>query len=664
MKIIFHSGRWSFTAADGVGWRNLGFELNGQMCSDYAVVELDNGLDAVGSGKGWKEELQFRYGAETDSLIVRRFITNTGSRPLMLESVTDGKVDDAGEVVMPEMHEYTIRYAHSSNVRTEKFPRSRPEYPYVRPIPYAPIRFGADDANHFPVLIVGDENYGCMLVEGDLNQTAFVREWELGLDGATPGQLIGTYRGRQVYPMTSGKVLAIGETVEASRVFYQILRNIHPQDAFAGYIATLRQFHAFAGENSAMLHGAVYCTWNFGVFGDITEENVILRARRLAREIPECTHFLIDDGYQAKRKVDRNAGIDSFYPDPSKGFDHDKFPNGMEAVAEAIRKTGLVPCIWLSPKVYLDSSLAEEHPDWLLRDAEGSEMLIGASTFLDLSVAPARDFFLQVLDTLFKNWSFKGLKFDFMTQWFSLEKARYLNGGSGPEWRDFLFREIRKRIGSDGLFMTCIAMSMGNPFPGLFADCYRCACDIHMGTWTEQLKAVKATLPQILIPGRETFLLNMDSAGFGPVSHNEQLFRLTWVFITQGILEIGGKVEEFTPEQIGLFRKLLSRADRGHKVTCPDERAFTGDGLPEVLLVNYPEKTPGCQPGVNKHIAFFNWHDSPKAVSIPAEKIGVLTKDRIRNYWTGEAEQLQQNLLMAFLPPHSAALFEISRIER
>jgi hypothetical protein len=659
MKMNFERGRWSFTADDGAGWRKLGFELNGISCSDYLISDNANGLDAIGYGSGWKEELQFRYGTAVDSLLVRRIITNTGTGPLILESISDGKLEDTGEVFLPEANEYTVRYVHSSNMRTEKFPRSRPEYPYVRQVPYEPLRFGHDEANHFPALIVCDENYKCMLVEGELNQTAFVREWELGLNGGVSKQLLGTYRARQVYPMSGAKVLAAGEAAEVSHVFYQILRNSHPQYAFSGYLEALNREHDFAGKRSSMLHGALYCTWNFGTYEAIDAENVIARAKKLAGEVPECTHFLIDDGYQAERKG-RNAGIDSFYPDPAKGFDCEKFQDGMKIVADAISDAGLVPCIWLAPKVYLDSRLAMEHPEWLMRDVNGSEKILGNTTFLDLSVVPARDFFLQVLDVLFKEWGFKGLKFDFMTQWFSLGNARYGNGGSGPEWRDFLFREIRKRIGSDGLFMTCIAMSMGNPFPGLYADCYRCGCDIHMGTWPEQIKAVKSTLPQILVPGRQTFLLNMDSAGFGPVPENEQIFRLTWVFITQGILEIGGKVEELTSEQIGLFRKLLKNADRGNKVVCLDERAFTGDGFPEALMVAYPENSPWSRDGVGKHIAFFNWSDSAKTVSVSAEKSGISDRNRISDYWTGEACHLQQELLVAALPPHACKLFEIS----
>jgi hypothetical protein len=301
-----------------------------------------------------------------------------------------------------------------------------------------------------------------------------------------------------------------------------------------------------------------------------------------------------------------------------------------------------------------------EHPDWLLCDEHGAASLLGKTTFLDPSVPEAWAFLMSVFDALFVEWGYKGIKFDFMTQWFTLARARYRNGGSGPEWRDRVFHEIRKRIGEDGLFMTCIAMTMGNPFPGLNADCYRCGCDIHDGTWAEELKACKATLPQILLEGRKTFLLNMDSAGFGNVPENEQIFRLSWVFITQGIIELGGPVESMPDSQIALWRKLLANADRGHKVRCLDENAFTGDGFPEILKVEYPENSITYKRGSKAHIAFFNWSEQGRYIGGELTYLGINPMTPIADFWTGETIQSDSNLLQILLPPHTARLFEIS----
>ena len=80
----------------------------------------------------------------------------------------------------------------------------------------------------------------------------------------------------------------------------------------------------------------------------------------------------------------------------------------MKALAEQIRSLALKPCIWLSSKIYLDSALAQEKLEWLLRVATGSTALIEGSSFLDLCVPAPRDFFLQGLNALFIDWGYEG----------------------------------------------------------------------------------------------------------------------------------------------------------------------------------------------------------------------------------------------------------------
>ena len=643
-SLYISDGRWSF-GTEISGWKGMGFELNGRLSTavECLVTEEHDGSRIMTlTGKADIQIIRFEPRGD-DAMVISRVLRNTGMEVLRVESASDGMIDEDGVVRVADTHEYTLRYMHSSNVRTEKFPDSRPEYPLIRPLPYRPKRFNIGEGNHIPAFVICDEDYKSLLVEGDLEQTGFERCWELSLDGIgekKSERLVRTCRGIQTYPLAEAFELAVGEEITLSRVFYQILENTHPQDAYAGYVEELNRRHEFQGKHSPMLHGAVFCTWNYGTLFNIDERLIIDRARALAERVPECTHFLIDDGYQ-KGRGRRTGPLDCFYPDLD--CDRDKFPRGMRYVADEISATGLTPCIWLSPAVYLDSQLAKERPEWLLKDASGNPALLGKSTFLDVSVPEAREFLLKVFDLLFVNWGFRGVKFDFMTHWFTLEKARFINGGSGPEWRDYVFGEIRKRIGVDGLFMTCIAMSMGNPFPGLNADCYRCGCDIHDGTWAEELRACKATLPQILLEGRKTFLLNMDSAGFGDVPENEQFFRLSWIFITQGIIELGGPVERMPERQIALWRRMLANIDRGHRVRCLDERAFTGDALPETLLVEYPPDSLMRSKGVKAHLACFNWRKHPRDVASEIRAAG-LDAECLRDFWTGEKAAIHRGL--------------------
>jgi hypothetical protein len=673
MTFTFKNGRFSFVDESGAGWQNFSFELNGVRSDSLPTVSenlSETGGTVVLGGDGVEQELTFTVDDKRKSLIVSRVLKNTGSAPLAITSMSDGLLDPSGAVSLgmelTAIDNFRVRYFHSSNVRTEKFPRFRVEHPYVRCIPYDAVHFNHDEANHLPAFGICDADYQVVLVEGDLNQVKFERSWELGLERhdetANSNGIPRTCRGIQRHTLTEGYVVAPGESVELSRVFYQIKNKCTPNVAFADYVDVLSTQHTFRGHSSPMRHAGVYCTWNYGTFGNITEEIILKRAKVLAENIPNCTHFLIDDGYQALRETydNRNAGIDSFYPVPSEGYDKVKFPNGMKVIADGIRELGLNPCIWLSPKVYLASPLAQEKPHWLLRDKNGSAELIGKSSFLDLSNPEAREYYLKVLDALFVEWGFTGVKYDFMTQWFLLEQSRF-QYNSGIQWRDFAFSEIRKRIGDDGFFMTCIAFSAGNPFPGLNADSYRCGFDIHDGTWHEQVRACSGTLPQLLIEGKKTLLLNMDSAGFSEIPENEQRFRFTWNFITQGILEIGGKLENHTEAQFEMFNRLLANADRGNQVTCLDEKAFCGEPLPEILQVHYPQDSRMRKAGVQQHLAFFNWSQDPKCLCLAIDKAQIDRRSLITDFWSDGRIELHDDFIHVILAPHSAKLLTIEK---
>lgn len=607
---IFSNGHLTFSD-NGNGWFGLAFELNG---------ELYDGHDP---------RQRFELVHHDNILLVRRFIKG----PVKIESISDGLLD-GGYILLENQNEYSLRYMHTSNLRTEQLPFSRPEYPLIRPIPYHPIRFNDGEANDFPAFALFGSDYRTFLIQGDMDQTRCLRCWTLGLDKA-PRNRINTCRAEEQYRMSATHLtVPAGEEILISHVYYEIRYGIKPQHAYDGYIEELNRRWQFRGHASPMRHGAIYCTWNYGTLHHINEELILGRAKALHERVPECTHFLIDDGYQAGREESRYAGLEAFYPDPAKGYNETLFPSGMAHISKELASMGLAPCIWLAPTVRHGSALAEEHPDWLLKDTEGNIDLLPDSTYLDLSHPDAWHFFLSVLDALFTNWKFQGLKFDYMTQWFQLERARF-STGSGCEWRDRVFEEIRRRLGPHGFFMTCIAMSMGNPFPGRFADCYRCGCDIHNGTRHEQLRACMATLPQILLPGHKLFLLNMDSMGFGRIPEHEQMFRLIWCFITQGVLELGGPVETMPENQIQLWRKLLSLSGRGLSVECPDENAFYNQGLPSML-------TSG------RYRAYFNWSEEE-------EKVFKLNRyEKPVEVFTGKPSTSPY----LELPPFSAALFQ------
>jgi alpha-galactosidase len=96
-----------------------------------------------------------------------------------------------------------------------------------------------------------------------------------------------------------------------------------------------------------------------------------------------------------------------------------KFPSGMAALADRIRLTGRIPGLWLAPfMVSLNSTLARQHPDWLLHNEQGQLVKAGLNwngiTYaLDISHPEV----LAWLDALIRkvcDWGYEYLKLDFL----------------------------------------------------------------------------------------------------------------------------------------------------------------------------------------------------------------------------------------------------------
>ena len=115
--------------------------------------------------------------------------------------------------------------------------------------------------------------------------------------------------------------------------------------------------------------------------------------------------FQIDDGYA---KVG-----DWLSPDPAR------FPAGMAPLAAAVVEKGMLPGIWLAPFVCERASrLFSEHPDWLLRDADGKPVPTGChwsgAFALDVRNPDVRAYVRDVLGTVTRDWGFGLLKLDFL----------------------------------------------------------------------------------------------------------------------------------------------------------------------------------------------------------------------------------------------------------
>jgi len=217
-ELILCEKGFSFTDDAIGGWCHIGFSLNGQVADNGVVAGntlcfQDNGL-----------EQRVAFERREHALVVTRTLTNRATTPFAITEVSDGILCPEASVGVVGQHEYNLVYLHTDNARAERFPDSRPEYPYLRQVPYQPVELGRGEANAWPALAIGDLIALSVLVEGDLDQSASLRCWTLGVQGVGEKSWkdpLRTYRGRQLRPLAAAWTVAPGETVVLSTVFYQ-----------------------------------------------------------------------------------------------------------------------------------------------------------------------------------------------------------------------------------------------------------------------------------------------------------------------------------------------------------------------------------------------------------------------------------------------------------
>lgn len=127
-------------------------------------------------------------------------------------------------------------------------------------------------------------------------------------------------------------------------------------------------------------------------------------AERAARVGVE--RFVLDDGWFRGRRDD-TAGLGDWY------VDADVWPDGLGPLIERVRELGMEFGLWVEPEmVNLDSDLAREHPDWILRGRDELPVPARQQHVLDLAHPDAWQYLLDRLDALLDEYDIAYLKWD------------------------------------------------------------------------------------------------------------------------------------------------------------------------------------------------------------------------------------------------------------
>lgn len=662
-----------FDPGSHVGIRRLGLRLtlNDRPASiRYGRIIRDNGaLHMHGADGHGQLDVVTRVTPLTDTngcVIEHRLRNRTAGHMLALRNIDTAQLVDGDGIRLGDGKAWDLRYCHTDNLRVEKYPHCQMELPYVRPLPAVPTTLGRGEDQPFPGLYLTLRDYERGLVVAAAGQARTFQSYTLQRAPAPGDSVFAAFAIHHELPLCRHWRLAPGDELELDGIYVQLLEQTHPEDAFEDYLAWLAARHTFRGPRSPLRNEAFYCSWNYGRFSDQYQENLLATADYMARALPNIKTFLVDAGY-TRGCEGRWGGVannfnDAFYPEPADAVNRERFPDGMHGFAEKLRALGLKPGIWWSPMCRLDTALFEDHPDWFLRTQAGELYTIGPDKgYLDLSIEPARQFMDRVLSVVLGDWGMQALKMDFWSQQFEDRDIRLAaDNWTAIDSRTFLFDTIRRYLPDDGIFMTCVATGMGNPFLATHADTFRNTIDIGAGAWDEQIHTCYWALPVLGKAGRLTYLHNNDSAGINlDCPDNENLFRLTWCWITMGMQEIGGYLEKLPERYVKTLRTFSDRCDRGYRCRCPDEKAWRGEPLPEVLTVDTTADSPSRHDGIRKHVALFNWSNEPRMVGATARQLGLDGPIRARDFWTDNERRFDSAGIFELLPPRTSRLYAI-----
>jgi alpha-galactosidase len=184
----------------------------------------------------------------------------------------------------------------------------------------------------------------------------------------------------------------------------------------------------------------VWCSW-YSLY-TVIDESILYETFDELGDLPFDV-LQVDDGWQIKIG-DWEA--------------NQKFPSGMNALAEKIKSTGRRAGLWLAPLLATKSSkLFRTHADWFLRDERGRFVSAGFNWGEPLyaldTTHPDVTVWLVALMKQVRVWGFDYLKLDFLYAG-ALKGRRYKDMPREAAYREIL-RVMREAMGSDAFFLTC-----------------------------------------------------------------------------------------------------------------------------------------------------------------------------------------------------------------
>jgi alpha-galactosidase len=382
-----------------------------------------------------------------------------------------------------------------------------------------------------------------------------------------------------------------------------------------------------------------WCSWY--CYGDaVTESDCLENLRWLSerRHALGFRVFQIDDGWQTEVGDWLEANV--------------KFSRGMKALADDVRAAGLTPGLWFAPFIASSTSaLSRRHPDWLVKDRDGSPKVFIRNWnrdvyALDLTNPKVLSHVAQFTSRICFDWGYDYIKADFLDAG-AVEGRRHDNTKTRAQNYRRGLEILRQVAGPDKYILACNA-----PLGGAIGlvDGARVSQDVGPN-WSGGLSVLSASWAltkfwthNLLWQNDPDCLLVRD--GGTPFSPVEARTLANMILMSGGSLMVSEKMSALSDSKIAALAKF-----------------FPVSTTAAVPLDLYERTRPAIYFAAGKRILLgaFNWEERHETFSLNPRKIlGPLPVTSMADFWTGEKSPVPSGKISVTLAPHQSLVWEFA----
>lgn len=347
-----------------------------------------------------------------------------------------------------------------------------------------------------------------------------------------------------------------------------LLQGSDPVQLFEQYTELVKQYNP-TPQRSQFPRYTVGANWHY--YGptmtenELDEELAAIKAKNIPLDV-----YQLDDGWE------RDYG--DWHP-------NDKWNSGMAQAADKIKAAGMIPGIWITPFLCGNIKIAEQHPQWLLRDASGEAltMKIGPLPFriFDPSHPECAAWIKSFLKEIY-NWGYRYFKIDFT-------RCLFLDPAAVPFDKSITLLELYRRgitllretLGDE----CCLNLCGGHEGATIgLADVTRTGSDTYgnwaksNGAWTRiQQCVMRSWMSRFRMGDPDASIMRLNSEGLssdrdftphiyvpsysslsqGSLNDDEAATFILNQFLCGGISEIGERLPDLQPERLKLLHKII-----------------------------------------------------------------------------------------------------------